>query len=126
MTTNAVLVSVNGPGRVDGRGDEVAAGDSAWEGRQPGYLTRKKMLTRVGSASQGSDATMVEMDVLVLEGTPPVALIAGDQAGGQTILVEDRRTTPVTKRYRIVSFDVRAAGTPVDSTRIVLADERTP
>lgn len=122
MITNAVLTAVFGPPRVDGYGDETAQGDPVWEGRQSAYLTRRRVFTKTPSGG----STLAEVDLLILVGNPPVPLTPGDQPRASTVIVEDQRGESTTRRFRVASVDQRAIGSPVDSTRVVLADERTP
>lgn len=120
---NALLLEVAGPGTPDEYGDVATGGAATWTGRVPAHLIRERSRQVSGGA-----VVSVERDVLVVLGShgAPVGAVPGDQAQATTVLVEDRRTqTPVTRRFRVIAAENRAAGTPADSLRLELADERT-
>lgn len=119
---NAVLTQINGPGTIDRAGDVETAGTAIWTGRAGACLQRRdrRVVTPEGM-------TLVEADVLIVPRSSgaPVSELAGDQARATTVVVEDRRTgTAVTRRFRVVGVENRAAGTMVDSVRLELDDER--
>lgn len=117
--TNAVLTAVEAPGALDAYAVAADAGEVKWNGHQAGYLTRGKK-----SVKRGDLRETVEFDVLILQGIPPVEINPGEQAKGDTLIIEDRRMGVVAKRFRVVAIDVRAVGSSVDSTRLELDDER--
>lgn len=127
MTTNATLTAINSAGATDRHGDVASEGDLKWSGMLRGYLTRRKKSVTVGDprAEGGQRRERLEVDVLVLHGRLPIAVTTGDQSVGDTIVVIDHRMGDVEKRFRVVGVDVRAIGSPVDSARLELADERT-
>lgn len=119
---NAALLEINTAGTPDAYGDVTTKGTSEWAGRVPAHL--KRVRRRVVS---GGTVTPVEMDVLVVLRSHGVAAPSppGDQQAADTLLVEDQRgPAPVTRRFRVVGVEDRAAGTDVDSWRAELADER--
>lgn len=126
MNTNATLTAINSAGTRDRHGDVADEGALKWSGTRNGYLTRRKRSISVGDprSEGGKRRETVEVDVLVLRGRLPIAITAGDQATGDTIVVVDHRMGDVEKRFRVVGVDLRAARTPVDSARLELADER--
>lgn len=118
---NAALLELNGPGTPDSYADVPTKGPSLWSGRAPAYLKRERRRT-----VSGGEVILVERDVLTVRretGAPPIE-VPGDQQGATTVLVEDRRSTPVTRRFRVISVDNRAAGTIADAIRLELTDER--
>jgi hypothetical protein len=122
MLENAALLAINLPGTPDSYGDVATAGASAWQGRASGYL--KRIRRRVVS---GGEVTVVNLDVFWTRDAAgsAIAEAAGDQADATTVLIEDRRTAiPVTRRFRVVGMEHRAAGTAVDNLRLELDDER--
>lgn len=127
---NAVLLAINPPGTVDAYGDVATAGTASWTGRVPACLTRSRKVAAAMKTERGTggEMTLIEADVLIIRRAhaAPVSELPGDQSRATTILVEDRRTdTPVTKRFRVVGVDNRAAGTIADGLRLTLADERS-
>lgn len=134
MLSNAVVTQLAPPGTPDRTGDVTTPGTAAWVGRCPAYLRRVRtrvLASRgdVGDGSQRAQLTTVFRDMLVVQSPPQqlLAAVPGDDTGGWTILVEDRRPiTPGTRRFRVVTVDHRAAGTRVDSLRLELDDEQAP
>lgn len=130
--SNAVVTALSGPGVPDRSGDVTAAGPDAWMGRCPAYLSRVRSRVVTKDQAPGSDGQRVQLatvyeDTLVIQRPPSplLAAVPGDDSGGWTVVVEDRRSpTVVTKRFRVVLVDHRAMGGPADSLKLGLDDEQ--
>lgn len=126
--TNAVLTKITGPGVPDRSGDP-GAGTVLWTGRAAGYLKRIHRtalgpgLQVAGSAS--SQQVRVKVDVFTILNTTgaPILEAAGADWEATTVTIEDCRTrTPVTRVFRVVAMENRAAGLIVDSVRLELEE----
>lgn len=117
---NATLTEVTGPGTVDRSGERTAEGATVWEGRLRVYLRRgSKMVTVNGNMNK------VEFDQLVVKGHLPFSTDIGSQKNGSVLTVLDQRErTAVERKFRAVAVQRMAVGSPVDSVRIELAEER--
>lgn len=127
MTTgeNAILIEVAAAPSVDGYGDDTGSGDVLWRGRVACHLRRRRVL-----ASNQGLATMIEQDEVIARpsaGAPLLQYAVGDRERADTILVEDRRYRPPTrKRYRVSGVTLRGGGgTIADSLLFVLRDGDT-
>ena len=123
---NCVLLDVRLPGVPDDYGKVAAAGVVAWTGRLSGYLKRENRRTMTGTLTTGQQMTVVDRDILYVQGAPYAlaSATAGDQQSASTVLVDDRRKNPsVQRRMRVVAVEDRAAGLPVDSVRVELDDQ---
>lgn len=122
QATNAVLRAINGPSTPDRYGD-TGTGDPVWEGEARGYLKRSRRTVISGGAEMP-----VRRDVLTVLNTQgaPVLELAGADWEASTVTVEDQRTAdPVTRVFRVVAMENRAAGTIADSVRLELGEEAT-
>lgn len=130
MLSNAVLTKITGaPTAVDSYGDPTADGATVWQGRAPGYLKRTKRADQSSTqqipiTTAGAQEGAGRTDTFVmLARDAPVIEVAGTDWEASEVTIEDRRTgTPVTKTYRVIGTDHRAAGTIVDSLRLELED----
>jgi hypothetical protein len=117
---NAVLTQINGPGTPDRYGDVAAVGPALWTGRAAGYLKRAKANARSG----GIQITEKTDEFVILNSTGAAIL---DQAGpdwsATTVTIEDQRALArVTKTFRVLAMENRAAGLAVDSVRLELQE----
>lgn len=118
---NAVLTEVRAHAGVNAYG-KVAEGDDGdlrWSGTRTAYLTRVKK-----SVKRGEIRETIWVDMLYVRGTLPIELTPGAQAEADTVVIHDNRPPAAIKRFRVVGVEVKAAGTPVDSVAIELADPR--
>lgn len=131
---NAVLLEVRSAGEPDAYGDVEDEGPVVWAGRAPAVLVAVSKLAagtaggvdRVTSERGTTDAAAVTLYVLQSTGVT-TNVVAGDQETASTVLVEDQRDTArQTRRYRVVGFENRAGGLPIDSLRFDLDDPRSP
>lgn len=116
---NSVLTAVYGPGAVDDYGKNTGDGPALWSGRMGAYLHRAWK-----SESLNGQYGRREIDELVVRGHLPIELVIGAQAMASRLEIVDNRDTPVIRTFRAVSIQKTAIGSPVDSVRIELADER--
>lgn len=121
LLTNAVLTKIETPGPLTDEGDPGTP-VAAWTGRAAGYLKRVARQ----EVSGGEQITVKEDVFILLRSTgAPIVETAGPDWEATTVVIEDRRTpTPVTRRFTVDGMENRAAGTPVDSIRLQLANER--
>lgn len=120
MLTNAVLLTITGPGAPDEYGD-TTTGSVVWQGRAPGYLKRQDR-TIVSGGTQ-VDLKRDTFTILVSAGAP-VLEVAGPDWEATTVVIDDLRgVSPVRRRFMVVAMEHRAAGTPVDSVRLELDTE---
>lgn len=120
MFTNAVLVSITGPGSPDAYGDTIT-GTVVWSGRAAGYL--KRVHKTIVSGGQEVD---VRRDIFTILNTAGAAVleVSGADWEATTVVIDDLRgPSPVRRRFTVVAMENRAAGTPLDSVRLELDTE---
>lgn len=129
--TNAILLEIRAPGALDIHGRQAGDGPVAWTGRAACYLKRIRKLAASNEAVTGgipAVQTVKKTDVLWLLNNAGVPLVeqAGPDWEGSTITVLDQRTTtPVTRVFKVLAMENRAAGTIVDNVRLELGTPST-
>lgn len=119
--TNAVLTAINEPGTPDRYAKVSADGDEVWSGRQSAYLKRASKMETVGG-----NMTKREFDQLIVYGRLPAPVTEGSELRGSTIVVTDNRdSTPVERRFRVVGVEKLSVGSAVDSVRLELSQEQS-
>lgn len=121
--TNALLTAISSAGSPDEYGDP-GAGAALWSGRAAGYLKRVSK-----TIVSGGREVSVRRDIFTIlnRAGAPVLEEAGPDWEATTVTIEDlRQAAPVTRTFRVLAMENRAAGTDVDSVRLELDDETAP
>jgi hypothetical protein len=118
---NAVLTMIQGPGTIDAYGDTATDGAALWEGRAAGYLKRQQASRRDVNGNQTDN----KADRFILLNSTGAAIVeqAGPDWTSTVVTIEDRRTlATVTKTFRVLEMENRAAGLAVDSVALTLQE----
>lgn len=115
--SNAALVEVAAPGPPAPNGDTDPV--AVWTGEAACFLDRDTVARVVDGAE-----TLVETDVVrIYDGAAPVDYLAGADWDATTVVIEDRRSSPVRSRWAVRGAARTADGT-LDSIRLELDDPK--